>query len=107
MVILRQETEFVISGDIEEIKAEIDKGLSDEPAENEKGVFLGKFYLEIVWKNFEALTIPDWGVRLNRGHILVDFPPAGVSFFKNEDENLYDAVISYITNTAIEELNKI
>lgn len=108
MVILRQQSEFVISGDIEQIKAELAKGKSDKPDENSQGVFLGKFYLEIIWKNGEELTVPGWDVSLKWGnYIKVNLPPVGVCFFKNEDEQLYDQIISYITHIAMEELNKI
>ena len=110
MVILGQKTEFesefVISGDIEEIKAEIAKGPSEKPDENSQGVFVGKFYLEIWWDNGDSLTVPDLEIRLNRGHIKVIFPPYSY-FFKEEDEELYDDVIDYITQIVKEELNKI
>ena len=107
MVILRQQAYFQITGDIEQIKAELAKESSDEPDKNESGVFLGKFYLEIAWKNGEELCVPGWDVRLSGNYISVNLPPVGVCFFKNEDEQLYDAIISYITHIAIEELKKI
>lgn len=106
MVIIRQQSEFVISGDIEEIKAELAKKSSDKPDENESGIFVGKFYPEIVWKNGIELTVPACDVRLSGDHIGVSFP-AGVCFFKDEDEKLYAAIISYITHIVKEELNKI
>lgn len=105
MVFLRQESEFVITGDKEKIKAEIAKGLSDKPDENEPGVFVGKFCLEIFWDNGDMLSMPDLEIRLNRGHIKVIFPP--YSYFREEDEDLYDNAIDYITRTVKEELNKI
>jgi hypothetical protein len=110
MVILRQQSEFVsefvISGDIEKIKAELAKGKSDKPDENSQGVFLGKFEITIFWDNGDSLTVPDLEIRLNRGHIGVIFPPYSY-FFKEEDEELYDNVIDYITHIAMEELSKI
>ena len=39
MVILRQQAYFQITGDIEQIKAELAKESSDEPDKNESGVF--------------------------------------------------------------------
>lgn len=114
MVILRQQSEFVISGDIEQIKAELAKvplyvkEMSFKTYKNSQDVFLGKFYLEIIWKNGEELTVPGWDVSLKWGnYIKVNLPPVGVCFFKNEDEQLYDQIISYITHIAMEELNKI
>lgn len=105
MVFLRQESEFVITGDMEKIKGEIAKGLSDKPDENEPGVFVGKFCLEFFWDNGDSRTVPDLEIRLNRGHIGVVFPP--YSYFREEDEDLYDNAIDYITRTVKEELNKI
>jgi len=88
MIILKQQSKFVVSGNIEEIKAELAKeSSSDKPDENESGVFVGKFYPEIVWKNGQELTLPGCEVRLSDAHIGVNFP-AGVCFFKDEDEKL-------------------
>jgi len=107
MVILRQQSDFVISGDIEEIKAELAKSPSEEkPDENSQGIFVGKFYPEIVFKNGEELTLPACDVKLNGDHIGVRFP-VGVCFFKDEDEKLYAAIISYISHMVKLELNKI
>lgn len=107
MVILRQQFDFQITCSIGQIKLELAKESSDEPDKNESGVFLGNFYLEIVWKNGEELCVPGWDVMLSGNHIRVNLPPVGVCFFKNEDEELYDAIISYITHIAKEELEKI
>jgi hypothetical protein len=107
MVILRQQSEFVISGDIEQIKAELAKGPSEEkPDENSQGVYVGKFYPEIVFKNGQELTLPGCDIKLSNDHIGARFP-VGVCFFKEEDEKLYAAIISYITHIVKEELNKI
>lgn len=106
MVIIRQQSKFEITGDIQEIKSELAKESSVEPDKNELGVFVGKFCPEIVWKNNQELTLPACDVRLSGHHIGVNFL-AGVSFFKDEDEKLYAAIISYINHIVKEELNKI
>jgi len=110
MVILRQqsefESEFVISGDIEKIKAELAKESSDKPDKNSQGVFVGKFDLEIWWDNGDSLTVPDLEIRLNRGHIKVIFPSYSY-LCEEDDEELYDNAIDYITHIVKEELNKI
>lgn len=100
------ESEFVISGNIEKIKAELAKESSDKPDETESGVFLGKLHLEIYWDNGDSLTVPDLEIRLNRGHIKVVFPPYSY-LFREDDEELYNDAIDYITHTVKEELNKI
>lgn len=105
MVIITQRSEFQITGDIEAIRAEWNKESSDKPDETESGVFVGNFYPHIKWKN-GYMTLPACKVMLSGNHIGVRFD-AGVCFFKDEDEKLYGAIISYINHTARENLKKL
>lgn len=106
MIIIRQQSEFVISGNIEAIKAELAKEPSVKPRENETGVFVGNFYPEIVYNNNQVLTLPASQVVLSGHNIGVRFE-AGVCFFKDQDEMIYASIIDYINHIVKEELNKI
>lgn len=106
MVIITQQSEFQITGDVEAIKNELAKApLEKEPSEGETGVFLGKFYPQIVYKDGLTLTLPASSVVLSGNHIGVRFD-AGVSFFKDEDEKLYAAIVSYINHIVRAELTR-
>lgn len=99
------ESEFVISGDIKEIKAELAKEPLDKPDDNEPGVFLGKFCLHTFWDNGDSLSMPDLEIRLNRGHIKVVFPP--YCYFREEDEEIYYNAMDYINHKVKEKLNNL
>lgn len=107
MVIIREQSPFVIEGDIEEIKAELAKGsLKEDPKENEQGVFVGKIRPEIVWSSNKELLLPACDVVMTHDRIGMSFP-LGVCFFKDEDEKLYSALQAYVTAIVNRELNKL
>lgn len=110
MVLLKQQydKDFRITGDIEAISAELKNASKDKemPSAEDKGVFVGQFFLEILWSDTNKLTIPPFDVEIKGSHLRSAFP-VGVCFFKEQDEKLYAAIQSYVTAIVQCELNQL